>query len=275
MIPASPPRPELLAAPLAPPLLTPGNDVAATPTPLPATDASAHHPPAVPGPSARVDAVKDDPQAFLAWLVVAFDAFSTPTLAALLAPSRDQVRAAGLFAADHEDRRVRRRLRDLLRRLEQNGPAGGRAAQEAVAERIDPGIVEDEPMSRAVLDALVALVRPHTAGRRVLFVSNRHDPDLEARLAGLLQVEITICDGSLRRVQAQCSRIARRSYDLVLSATGFQVHGVDGALARAAGNAGVPYVRVNRGRPLTVLQSIAREFGLVPGSASARLARSA
>jgi hypothetical protein len=239
MITASRPRPKLLAAHLAPPLPAPGNDVAATSSPLPAADASAPHPPAAPGAPAPIDAVKNDPQAFLAWLIPAFDAFSTPKLAALLSSSRDQVRAAGLLAADHEDRRVRRRLRDLLQRLEQDGPAGGRATHEAAGEKADPGVVEDERVSRAVLDALVALVHPLTEGRRVLFVSNRHDPDLEARLAGLLQIEITTCDGSLRRVQAQCSRIARRSYGLVLSATGFQVHGVDGALARAAGNAGV------------------------------------
>jgi hypothetical protein len=40
------------------------------------------------------------------------------------------------------------------------------------------------------------------------------------------------------------------------------VHGVDTALARAAGAAGVPYVRVNRGRPTACVQAIAREFGL-------------
>jgi hypothetical protein len=67
-------------------------------------------------------------------------------------------------------------------------------------------------------------------------------------------------------VQAQCERIKGGAYDLVLSATGFQVHGVDGALVRAAHAASVPYVRVNRGRPATCVQAIAREFGLSSGA---------
>jgi hypothetical protein len=99
----------------------------------------------------------------------------------------------------------------------------------------------------------------------VLFVSNREDPELGSRLRDLLGIEITWCDGSLRRVQAQCERIKAGSYELVLSATGFQVHGVDSALARAASSADVPYVRVNRGRPVACVQAIAREFGLTTG----------
>ena len=100
----------------------------------------------------------------------------------------------------------------------------------------------------------------------MLFVSNREDPELGARLSDLLGITITWCDGSLRRVQAQCERIARGSYDLVLSATGFQVHGVDSALARASSAASIPYVRVNRGRPVACVQAIAREFGLASGT---------
>ena len=85
-------------------------------------------------------------------------------------------------------------------------------------------------------------------------------------LVDLLGITITWCDGSLRRVQAQCERIKGGSYNLVLSATGFQVHGVDSALARASSTAGVPYVRVNRGRPVACVQAIAREFGLFSGT---------
>jgi hypothetical protein len=106
-------------------------------------------------------------------------------------------------------------------------------------------------------------VRAQTQGRRALFVSNREDPELGARLEELLGITVTWCDGSLRRVQAQCERISRGSYDIVLSATGFQVHGVDSALARACSSASIAYVRVNRGRPLATMQAIAREFGLV------------
>ncbi len=83
----------------------------------------------------------------------------------------------------------------------------------------------------------------------MLFASNRADDRLEARLTELLGVRMTGCDGAPRRVQSQCERIAQGSYDLVLSATGFQDHAIDGAMARAASAAGIPYVRVNRGRP--------------------------
>jgi len=220
---------------------------------------------------ARLSTVRDDPRALLAWLIDAFDVFATPALAAMLASAKEQVVAAGELAANHEDRRVRRRLRDLLQRLEQGAREPDHGANDASTEQTDPGADNAEPTLGPGHEALLALVRPRTEGRRVLFVSNRHDADLEAKLAELLRVDLTICDGTVRRVQAQCSRIAQRSYDLVLSATGFQLHGVDSALARASGAAKVPYVRVNRGRPLTVIQSIAREFGL----GSAGTARSA
>jgi hypothetical protein len=82
----------------------------------------------------------------------------------------------------------------------------------------------------------------------------------------MLGITITWCDGSLRRVQAQCERITRGSYDIILSATGFQVHGVDSALASAARAASVAYVRVNRGRPVACIKAIAREFGIISGT---------
>ena len=107
---------------------------------------------------------------------------------------------------------------------------------------------------------------PHPRPRILLDCDPGHDDAIAivvaARHTDLLGITITWCDGSLRRVQAQCERIQRGSYDLILSATGFQVHGVDSALARAASAAGVPYVRVNRGRPVACVQAIAREFGL-------------
>ena len=102
----------------------------------------------------------------------------------------------------------------------------------------------------------------------MLFASNRFDARLEARLTELLGVKMAGCDGGPRRVQSQCERIAQGSYDLVLSATGFQDHAVDGALAHAANLAGIPYVRVNRGRPLACAQAIVRELGKLPAPPS-------
>ena len=122
---------------------------------------------------------------------------------------------------------------------------------------------EDEPD-----DSLSALVRSRVEGKSALFVSNRDDPDLKARLEERLGLDITWCDGNPRKVQAQCDSIARRSYDLVLIATGFQAHTIDGILARAARAVGVPYVRVFKGRPLACVRALARTFGLAESNAA-------
>ena len=200
----------------------------------------------------------------LPWLLRAFDVFPTPALAEMLRARRGQIIAMTEIAATYEDRRIRRRLRDLIQRLGSGGvdetPASARR-EIAVAKDEEP---ESEAEDDSALQKLCDSVRQHTEGRRVLFASNRSDARLEARLTELLGVKMAGCDGGPRRVQSQCERIAQGSYDLVLSATGFQDHAVDGALAHAASVAGIPYVRVNRGRPLACAQAIVRELGKLP-----------
>ena len=200
----------------------------------------------------------------LPWLLRAFDVFSTPALADMLRSRRGQVTALSDIAATYEDRRIRRRLRDLIQRLASGGvedsPSSARR-EIAVAKDEEPES-EDDSTLRQLCDS----VKQHTEGRRVLFASNRFDAKLEARLTELLGVKMAGCDGGPRRVQSQCERIAQGSYDLVLSATGFQDHAVDGALAHAASLAGIPYVRVNRGRPLACAQAIVRELGKLPAT---------
>ena len=210
---------------------------------------------------AALPKAREGKEALMAWLIRAFDVVNTPDLVGLLGPLRAEVAALGEDELNHADRRVRRRLRDLVKRIASTVPESSSRAKEPVPEPEEDAIIE-EPLALHALDQLSARVREETKGRRALFVSNRDDPELGAKLTDLLGISITWCDGSLRRVQAACERIARGSYDLILSATGFQVHGVDTALARAAGAAGVPYVRVNRGRPVACVQAIAREFGL-------------
>jgi hypothetical protein len=210
---------------------------------------------------------RETKEGLLAWLIRAFDVLNTPDLVALLVPLRAELGAFGEDTLNHPDRRVRRRLRELVKRVAT--AAEEEAGRSSKGGGTEPPITEapeepsvDEPMPIPALDALSARVRAQTRGSRALFVSNREDPELGTRLTELLGITITWCDGSLRRVQAQCQRIAQGSYDLILSATGFQVHGVDSALARAASGASIPYVRVNRGRPVACVQAIAREFGL-------------
>lgn len=219
--------------------------------------------------TAELTQARETKEGLMNWLLRAFDVLNTPDLVALLVPLRSEMAAFGDDSLNHPDRRVRRRLRELVRRV-------ATAAEEAAfaQEHPEPVVVPepeepppvDEPMASTALDDLSERVRAQTRGCRALFVSNRDDPELGARLTDLLGITITWCDGSLRRVQAQCERIARGSYDLVLSATGFQVHGVDSALARASSAADIPYVRVNRGRPVACVQAIAREFGLTSGT---------
>jgi hypothetical protein len=213
---------------------------------------------------AALPKARESKDELLAWLIRAFDVLNTPDLVQLLVPFKADIAAFGEDTLNHSDRRVRRRLRELVRQLASAVPeSSGRAKAKAKEpEPEEEEAISDEPIALHTLDQLSLRVRAETKGRRALFVSNRDDPELGAKLTDLLGISITWCDGSLRRVQAACERIARGSYDLILSATGFQVHGVDTALARAAGAAGVPYVRVNRGRPVACVQAIAREFGL-------------
>jgi hypothetical protein len=203
----------------------------------------------------------------LPWLIRAFDVFPTPALAELVRSRRSQIMALSEIAATYEDRRIRRRMRDLIQRLGAGGadetPASARREIAAAAKEKEEE-AESESEDDSALQKLCDSVRMHTEGRRVLFASNRSDAKLEARLTELLGVKMAGCDGGPRRVQSQCERIAQGSYDLVLSATGFQDHAVDGALAHAASVAGIPYVRVNRGRPLACAQAIVRELGKLP-----------
>jgi hypothetical protein len=242
--------------------------------------------PRVPEPTPPIDdppAPGADPAALGVWLVKAF-ALDTPALVARLAPRKEEFCALEETALPSPDRRLRRRFRELVRRLNAYDPnavdgapgseppdrrvgdgtsAGALGLARVVVDSVPPS--EDEPQppsSLQTLQTLCAAVRPRTEGRRALFVSNRHDPPLQTKLEGLLGLSVTWCEGSPRRVQAQCERIAHGAFDLVLSATGFQDHAADGVLARAARAASVPLVRVDRGRPLACVRAIARELGI-------------
>jgi hypothetical protein len=201
-----------------------------------------------------------------AWLVRAFEVYSTPEIAVMLVD--DALRAQAQNLDDNTlpdtDRRLRRRLRDLRAHLHSGAASDAAAAEADDSHKLEPPAPAeppDEPVDH-LGDPLVAQVRSLVQGKSALFVSNRDDPDLKARLEDRLDLKITWCDGNPRKVQAQCDSIARRSYDLVLIATGFQAHTIDGSLARAARAVDVPYVRVFKGRPLACVRALARTFGL-------------
>ncbi|MEO0324440.1 MAG: hypothetical protein AAF447_15875, partial [Myxococcota bacterium] len=79
-------------------------------------------------------------------------------------------------------------------------------------------------------------------------------------------VELAWCDGSPRRIEAEAKAIASGKYDLVLAATGFASHSTDRALREASRKAAVPYSRVFKGRPASVLRALQRD--VAPGALS-------
>lgn len=225
------------------------------------------------GAVARLREADDD--ALVAWLVEAFELgteLPNPRLAGLLYPVRDRIAALAIDGLPDSNRRLRKRLADLKKRLQLIGSEEA----ESIIRSVERESAEDEPSAEPpeasapaqdrprAIDALAERVRSETRGRKALFVSNREDPELKARLESLLHLELTWAVIDPRRIQAKRDAIMQGSYDFVLSATGFQSHTVDATLFRAARAAGVPYVRVNRGRPLTCVRSLARELGLQP-----------
>jgi hypothetical protein len=97
----------------------------------------------------------------------------------------------------------------------------------------------------------------------VAFVTNRADPDLEDLLRSTFQfAEIDWCEGTPRRLETIVERIKSGAFDYVLAATGFQAHRVDGKLYGTCKRAGIPYVRVNKGRPVACAVALSRELGL-------------
>lgn len=106
---------------------------------------------------------------------------------------------------------------------------------------------------------LLHQVRGAYGSKRLVLVSPRRDPELEARLTGALrgaQLEWRLAEP--KRLEALGEAISGGDYDVVLSALGFSSRSADHLLARACGRAGVGYLRVNRGRPLTCLRALVR-----------------
>jgi len=149
------------------------------------------------------------------------------------------------------DRRIRRRLRKLQESLGSEGerPAPG-PDEAALPEEHEP---DRAPIARAVLEA--------TRGRHALFVSNRSDPALQERLLRDFSFgALDWAEATPRRIDAAVEKIAAGTFELVLGATGFLGHREDGRLARACKSAGIPYVRVHKGRPSAVAQALMREL---------------
>lgn len=200
-----------------------------------------------------------------AWLPAAVLAFDTASMVEMLRPhGATLARMSG--EVSFSDRRARRRFRDVLLALSLVEANDDASIEGDVVEEED---TEEHDVAGAAFDALVDEVRSKTAGRSAMFVSNREDPDLARKLEELLALRLSWVESTPRRIEAACEKIARTAPDFVLSATGFQLHSVDASLAKAARRAGVPFVRVNRGRPVACVLAIARELGIGRGASRA------
>ena len=190
--------------------------------------------------------------------------------ALLLGADLNYRQVAGLLATHHgvilgmtsedlggAERNVRSRLRKLQRAL-RDGDAPAPPPEVAEADDVD-GLDAD---SADPVGDLIEAVRARINGTTAVFVSNRTDKGLQAKLEQRLGLTIDWCDGSSRRMQSVAKQVRAGSYGLVILATGFAGHDADATLGKAASLAGVPFVRAYKGRPLATVRAIARDLGI-------------
>lgn len=208
---------------------------------------------------------KPGPDVLTAWLQRALGVADThhKQIVEAMTPFRDAVLSIDAATAAGFDRRLRRRLSLLQRDL------GGAGAVSDVVEEADEAIegapmeVAAETENEAERVPLYGAVRSRTQGTRALFISNRNDPMLHERLLKALAfAELDWCEADVKRAQAAEQKVAAGGYDFVLAATGFLSHSVDGRLSKVCRARDIPYVRVERGRPLTCVRSLARDLGI-------------
>lgn len=200
--------------------------------------------------------------AIVEWVVNAFDAFDTAELAGLIQGNPDAEGAVEAMTIDMLDglargqRRRFRRLRESLSRGEGKGvminksdvPAERALEVDASAQRQVPG------------SNLIDRARSAVAGKNVVFVSNRCDPKIRKQLEDSFDLELDWVELSSNEVKSAVERIRGKQYEVVIAATGFLNHGDDGELGPAAREAGIPYVRAHRGRPLATARAILRDM---------------
>jgi hypothetical protein len=214
-------------------------------------------------------AIGEERESLVAWLVAALPYGDThhANIVKLMAPYRERVEAVLPDELPDSDRRLRRRLlrlqEDLRLPPSEIKPAPLPEVVEAPDEGREVSLAPPGPETAPLPEELLAKVRPLTEGKRAVLVSNRRDPDLSARLQDAFRfatLDLKIAEA--RRLEALGETIQEGQYHLVLAATGFQSQGVDNVLARACRNAGVRYVRVNRGRPYVCLRAILARHGV-------------
>lgn len=209
----------------------------------------------------------DSTEALVSWLQEALPFGDTyhANIVKLMEPHKDLILTLTPETLPESDRRLRRRLARLQEDLQAPGttlrlmplPADARevSIHNELLEASGARVPERLP------ERLLERVRTATAGKRSVLVGNRRDPDLQAVLQeafGFASLDLKIAEP--RRAQALGEAIEEGQYDMVLSATGFQLQSLDHLLSRACRAAKVPYLRVNRGYPLACLRALARDL---------------
>lgn len=195
------------------------------------------------------------------WLTDAFPVFTNPQLAKMTDAVHDSILELEVQDFADADRSVRSRFKKLQAMIQ---------AQEDLSEVDLPEVSsveaeeeDDEEDQEDPISALLENVRKITEGKRMLFVSNRNDKTLQKKLEEDLACDVVLKDGgSSSKMRSVLDSVSKGSYDLILMATGFNNHSADAILCRTAKQLDVPYVRVNKGRPLATARAIARAFNL-------------
>lgn len=105
-------------------------------------------------------------------------------------------------------------------------------------------------------------IRQHTSGKRIAIVTNREDKRLKQELERLTGAQLRWVTTKPRQLEALAKSVRVGVYQMVLAFTGFMHHKDGAAISAAARHSNTPYVRVNKGRPATVMLAIARDLGI-------------
>lgn len=185
-------------------------------------------------------ALTDSDEVLGAWLRTALgSSLVLKRIRAIAAPLLDRI---GCVDLQLDSRRLRRRLGKLL-----------------VVDTADP-VERAVPLPAHDADEIqgelpqVSEVRTLVQGKHAAFLTNRKSPKIRAALRDLVGLPCDIIVNKVRRRQALCKRIARGRYDLVMVAHGFLSHGDTAMVRDACGDAGIPYIAVDKGRPATLLR---------------------
>jgi len=200
------------------------------------------------------------------WLHKAFPVFTNPQIAKMTKGVHDQImRLTNVDFAD-ADRNTRTRLRKLqsiFRNQEDVSEVELPSDEELVEIEEDKEAISEPTVSTDPTDALLEGVQKITAGKHILFVSNREDPRLQKDLERNLKCKVTLKDGgNPRLMKAIIKSVDKTRYDFVLMATGFNKHSADTALCRTAKAQGLPYIRVQKGRVAATVRALDRVFNL-------------